>query len=388
MRPRVVVSGPFPPPVHGLAVVNQALADHLSGLSDVLRLDIAGPPASGPQRPAGAVARSLHAAAELRRLRSALHPRGQAAAPAPAVVVIGLSAGAAQWADVAVARQALAAGVRVVVHHHSPWPFERADRLHPFRLAAGVWRRCEHLVLCSAMGQALQATMEVPPRSIDVLSNAAWVTAAPARLAPVPDGPAWRLGFLGQVNEAKGALRFLDVVDRLVAAGRPVSAEIAGPLDPAIADRFRRRLASQPAARWLGPLDAEARSELLQRTDWLLLPTTYRHEAQPLVILEALAHGVPALATPRGCIGSSLVDGDSVRAFAAGSFVDEATALLGSRCADRDSRAGSASRAVAHWQRLHEQGLRQRDAVVGSWLVGPSTITGSAGRGAGHRRGA
>ena len=40
--------------------------------------------------------------------------------------------------------------------------------------------------------------------------------------------------------------------------------------------------------------------------DVLLFPTSYRNEAEPIAILEALAYGIPVIAWDRGCIGSIL----------------------------------------------------------------------------------
>ena len=48
---------------------------------------------------------------------------------------------------------------------------------------------------------------------------------------------------------------------------------------------------------YLGFADAELKDCLLSESDCLFLPTYYRHEASPLVIIEALAYGLPVVAT-------------------------------------------------------------------------------------------
>ena len=62
--------------------------------------------------------------------------------------------------------------------------------------------------------------------------------------------------------------------------------------------------------------------------DLLVFPTMYVNESEPFVILEALAHGVPVITTPRGCIASSLADGVAVRTLPEEDFVYAAAAAI------------------------------------------------------------
>jgi glycosyltransferase involved in cell wall biosynthesis len=49
-------------------------------------------------------------------------------------------------------------------------------------------------------------------------------------------------------------------------------------------------------------VDADVRCRLLHRSDVLVLPSRYPHEASPLVLLEAMEHGVVPIVSSRGCM--------------------------------------------------------------------------------------
>ncbi len=86
---------------------------------------------------------------------------------------------------------------------------------------------------------------------------------------------------------------------RLTAAG--------GFPDAASEARFRALCATQPTAlQHAGFVVGGAKEKLLRESDCLCLPTRYPHEGQPLVLLEALAHDLPVIATNWRGIGETL----------------------------------------------------------------------------------
>jgi glycosyltransferase involved in cell wall biosynthesis len=64
-----------------------------------------------------------------------------------------------------------------------------------------------------------------------------------------------------------------------------------------------------------GNVVGEAKAAFLASGDIFCLPTRYPYEGQPLVILEAMAAGLPVLSTDRGVIASTVIDGQSGRIF-------------------------------------------------------------------------
>lgn len=116
-----------------------------------------------------------------------------------------------------------------------------------------------------------------------------------------PRGPRRRVLFLGSGGAEKGLLLAAEAV---IAANRRHAAPrfelvAAGSIqDGETASRFGALAATAPATlRHVGFVRGEALQRLWDEADCLCLPTHYPHEAQPLVVLEALARGVPVVAT-------------------------------------------------------------------------------------------
>ena len=87
----------------------------------------------------------------------------------------------------------------------------------------------------------------------------------------------------------------------------------------------------------LGPLDEPGKAELFRRVDLFVFPSRYRHETLPVVVHEAMSHGVPVLATAIGCVAEQVgeagrcVDLDSDFVVAALPLVDELVGRPGLR---------------------------------------------------------
>jgi glycosyltransferase involved in cell wall biosynthesis len=57
-----------------------------------------------------------------------------------------------------------------------------------------------------------------------------------------------------------------------------------------------------PRYRRIETVDADVRCRLLHESDVFLLPSSYPHEASPLVVIEAMEHGVIPIVSSRGCM--------------------------------------------------------------------------------------
>ena len=134
----------------------------------------------------------------------------------------------------------------------------------------------------------------------------------------------FRLLFLASCTAEKGLFAALDAVALASAAGKTprVHLTVAGDF-VAEADRreFEQRIATpelRDAVTYAGFVAEAQKTELLRNVDALLFPSLYPHEGQPVSIIEALAHGLPVIATRwravpellEGCDGI-LVDGQS-----------------------------------------------------------------------------
>jgi glycosyltransferase involved in cell wall biosynthesis len=113
------------------------------------------------------------------------------------------------------------------------------------------------------------------------------------------------IGHLSNLTEVKGVIRFLDLFRAAKIKGIHIRALVAGPIGDS-----RSRAAIEATLRefpddfrWLGPVYGPDKDAFYGSIDAFVFPSDYVNEAQPLVLLEALAAGAAVLATDRGCMG-------------------------------------------------------------------------------------
>ena len=130
------------------------------------------------------------------------------------------------------------------------------------------------------------------------------------RPAPLPEGEAIRLVFVGAHFARKGGLVALRAMSLARARGLAVELDIVSdltvgraswtdPVDPAYYEPFWRDLA-MPGVRHHGALDNAAVLDLVGRAHFLLLPTfgdTFGYS-----VIEAMARGVPTIVTDQGAL--------------------------------------------------------------------------------------
>lgn len=295
-RPFVIAVAQLPPPVTGLSAVSQRVVDLLAERGLLSRALNVGLPTSGPawlKLPVRA-ARTFRAVLLLALSRSA----GASTLYMPTDSQKGLAL------NILVARAARAFGYRIYFHHHNFSYIDKHSGLMA-RLISAAPKGSAHIMLCTGMRDrfieryrddwfAAEANALVLPNAF--MASAANTPAKPASLT---------IGHLSNLTVAKGALRFIALFRRLREAGVEVHAEMAGPshedvVSAAIASTVR----DYPESfRWIGPVYGAAKDEFYDRIHVFVFPTAYPNEAQPLVLLEALAHGAAILATDIGCIG-------------------------------------------------------------------------------------
>lgn len=183
-----------------------------------------------------------------------------------------------------------------LTHHASP-PERWLARLFLGRAA-----------LALVLGENLRADAAVlNPRRIAVARNGIADPGPPGSSAsrpPMPTrGPIIAV-FLGLCSREKGLFDTIAGVQLANQRARLngnslVHLRIAGDFPDAATERaFTAALSpTDDCIRHIGFVQAEAKTTLLRGAQVLIFPTTYPHEAQPLVVAEALAYDVPVITT-------------------------------------------------------------------------------------------
>ncbi len=253
------------------------------------------------------------------------------------------------WRQVAIALAARLRGARVILHNHGFLPY----MCEPGGYQVGMAHRAAFRVLdrmCSAnvlIGDAGIANMRpyMPTIDLPVVHNSVVVDEVVAS-SGTHDPPV--LLFVGELLERKGLGVLLDALDLVDASeAPPYELRIVGDdspgLDPdkdLMVTRIRERGRGDALT---GPVPRSEVYRHMSEADVFVLPTEY--EGQPFTIIEALAAGVPILATDIPAIRSMLVDEQSGTSDRHALLVPwgDARALagaLGTLLADPERRAG------------------------------------------------
>ncbi len=308
MRPttrRLLLAGPLPPPVGGIATWTEEVAN-----SDLAR--------SAPFEVFDTAPRDRGAVDVRSRFRPvrALHGLGllvrfavRLAASRPDLVHICSSYHWATPRDALFVWLARASGARVCLHLHGGDFPVFAERLPSaaYRLLLATLRRCSRVIVITRQTEAWLSE-RIGADRVRYLPNfvpelAAAVSAdVGGRVAGTPGS--LRVVFAGLLTAAKGVRELV-----LAAAALPcVELTLAGPAEPvflgALADALRRL---GDRVHVLGEQPRDAVACLLRDTDVFALPS--HREGFPVSLLEAMAAGAAIVATPVGAVPDLVRDG-------------------------------------------------------------------------------
>lgn len=356
--PVVIVVGPYPPPIHGAARVTHLVTENLcSAGASVLAVDTSGVTDRSKAR--------YHLSRIWSHVRAVRIVAG-AGGNATSVYLAG-AGGFGLWYQLAVVVAARAKGLRVVFHHHSYAPARR--RMAGMSALARVGgRRLVHVALCDGMADALRQHY-ASVREVRVCSNAGLFEATdPESASRRQSGDTLILGHLSNLSVEKGLGHVLDTLRSARTAGISARLLLAGPATTPEAAALIAAAASEFGAdlHHLGPIPADEVAGFYSRLDLFLFPSNYKHEAEPLVVLEAARNGVPTIAFDSGCI-RALVPDASWLVTAGANFAQAATKLL-TRLVESPDRE-SAWRTASHGAREHftarrEHALQAQRALV------------------------
>jgi len=220
-------------------------------------------------------------------------------------------------------------GNDVVLHLHGG-NYDRYYESEPGLVRALIRAVLRQTSCIIVLSESLRGCFAFDPRLADrlcVVQNslpAAEVPAArPARRVQPGGGPT--LLYLSNLIESKGYLEVLEVLHHLrVNEGLAARAVFCGNFlanpsdDVRVQDTTQARglfdsraavLGVSAQITYRGSIGGADKQRVLDESDFLVFPTRYDNEGQPLVLIEALAHGLPAVTTNYRANGVMVVDG-------------------------------------------------------------------------------
>jgi glycosyltransferase involved in cell wall biosynthesis len=300
---RLIVVGPLPPPYHGVTVsTDLVLRNALLGSSfDVEHLD------TSDHRAHRNVGRwdTTNVVVALRSLRVL---RGMLTGPG-GIVYLPISQSAPGFLrDSLYIRLSARRGWKVVVHLRGS-DFRTFYRGSPRPLRRWIRTTMQRVSSAAVMGSSLRWVFEglVPDDRVAVVSN--------GTPEPSANGGRDKRGpvlFLSNLRRRKGVVEAVDAA-LLVLAERPDTRFLfVGEWeDESLERELRDRVAPESdRITFVRGVVGREKDELLATSSVLFFPPR-EPEGHPRVVLEGLAAGLPIVATDRGAIAETVVDGDS-----------------------------------------------------------------------------
>lgn len=351
-RAKVLFIGLFPPPVNGQRIITQRMFERFDRLAVVARHDV------DQFRQFGKLSKLLSAIVGCLKV---LYERSRGCS----TLYLAPHSGAGLAYSCVIALTSRLAGYRLAVHYHS---YRNMGR-HSWLMAAFLaicGPRAMHIVLAPPMADDLRRFYR-SVENVAVLSNTVFIAAQPARR---PDThPRLRIGHLSNLSMEKGIATVLDCLRALCARGVDVELWLGGPAE----DRHVANMISAAQAdfgdrlKYFGPIASPNVAGFYGDIDLFLFPTLYEHEAEPLVVVDAIASGVPVIAADRGCIGY-LLEGSGGGVFPMASFVDNAVQLIADWAADRAKLADASRNSSQRFIEMHTRSLRDLEELLAAFL--------------------
>jgi len=259
-------------------------------------------------------------------------------------------------------------GITPWCHHHSFRPINLAPSRAMQALIAVAGNGQRHILLSPGMRDRF-ARAYLPSRTdaCVALSNAFLFGPTATSHMARPERPV-TFGHVSVLTKAKGVVYLLSLFERLHDCGHNIRLVIAGPSsDAELLLTIETYVARFPKEiEYRGPIAGDAKEAFYRDIDLFLLPTTLVDEAEPLVMLEAFAHGVDVLATNTGCIPDRILAADRLLTLEPDTDVTLIEQRMTQLCADWVSARDAC---IHHALAINAQAQAQAETVFPALLM-------------------
>lgn len=288
---KVVVIGPFPPPVHGMAKNLALFANDVKAYSEVVNIDIS----------PGSIVRGI--GYHFTKLSRVLLGGGKlfilCLTNKVKSIYMPPDAGFGAYYSLIFVLIARLFCLPIFLHHRS-FAYLHKKTLGMRLITFFEGNNTTHIFLCERMKNKFE-TMYGEKKKQMIVSNAQYVN-------PIKDITITNniivLGHLSNLGFQKGLKQVIEVCEQLKAKNIQFILELGGPTENEETDLYLKEKLNLLSANinYHGLIKADQKDSFYQKLDIFLFPSMYKNEAQPNVVFEANAAAVPVLAVDTGCI--------------------------------------------------------------------------------------
>lgn len=196
-----------------------------------------------------------------------------------------------------------------IFFHHRSFAYIDSFSLGMFFLVLIGGKNATHIFLCEKMRCFFIAKYKFLRFPSLVISNHLHIK--PQHCKKKTDFSSLTLGFLSNLSFAKGIKRAVDTIKELNKLNCNSRLIIAGPYEDDLTKFYlKEQLNLFPKyLSYSGAISHSKIGSFFNLIDVFIFPSLYRNEAQPNVVLEAMAYGIPVISLDRGCISSDIIPG-------------------------------------------------------------------------------
>lgn len=288
----VVLIGPFPPPVHGMAKNLKKFAEDVEMMSDIVKLDIS----------PGRIDRSLlyHLVKIHKVAIGLLQLLFLAVLGRVKSIYMPPDAGFGSYYSLCFVVVSRVFNLPIYLHHRS-FLYVNKPTLAMRIIVMVQSKKTEHIFLCEKMARDFESIYGKQNKTT-VVSNAQYVR--PVATVEKSEG-ALVIGHLSNLGFGKGLRQVFEVCCELRNLNVPFKLELGGPPENKEVEgyvAFMEEVLGE-SMNYYGLVDASDKDSFYSKLDVFLFPTEYKNEAQPNVIFEANAAAVPVFTVDVGCVG-------------------------------------------------------------------------------------